>query len=98
MLKKSQRVIINENAISCFKCVFLKIEDSSRLEKDHLFRCIKQVEKNLANGKIEFPMTVSCRKDETICGIKAKNYVEKTTCKYCSSAKIEDLNVSCLGK
>ena len=84
ILMSLKRTIVNENAISCITCVFFKtVKNGSVMMKDHIFLCIKQGEKNLATDDIYYPNAVSCRKDETICGIEAKNYIEKKLCNDC---------------
>lgn len=63
----------------CKKCInFIPEAPSFRYDDDdnRLGRCRKFGEQNLVTGKIEYEMAITCRHNETKCGIDGIHYVQ----------------------
>jgi len=73
VVANSDKFIKNINIPSCKNCVYFGFKDfGSTFNK-----CEKFGEKNIITNQIEYNYVDQCRKDELLCGAKAKYFIEE---------------------
>jgi hypothetical protein len=79
--KYKRQIIENSKILSCVNCFyFYPVYNNNDKKENILFsksKCLKYGTKNIISDIIEYKLAYNIRKDETKCGLQAKNFEEK---------------------